>query len=331
MGFIDVASIIRSDRSPPGGKQLSVAKLDKLTTLCEGRQAAPVVTGNSNEVTPEGIEPNWRSAALYARELLEESADLAVLLRLSMASLRTHSVESFVECLEAIAVLADAHWEEIYPELFAEDGSPPDAGARVGILAQLDVRAYIAIPLLQAPVRVSEAGERWPNLLDVAGGVLPVTGGDNGRATMLLSKALVERSLAAIGRLEEAVSRHSPADRDFQLASLKETLNGLLVKFGKQRPDDSPVEADLQAESIHQAEAGMPAAGRVASREQAIRSLEQLIRYFETAEPSSPVPSILRRAKKLVGKDFWEVIQELGDQRLSDAVTESKLFPKQSS
>ena len=55
--------------------------------------------------------------------------------------------------------------------------------------------------------------------------------------------------------------------------------------------------------------------GILASRTAAIASLDKVIAYFESAEPSSPVPLMLRRAKRCVGKSFMEIVDELGQNR----------------
>lgn len=39
--------------------------------------------------------------------------------------------------------------------------------------------------------------------------------------------------------------------------------------------------------------------------------LDKIVEYFERYEPSSPVPLLLKRAKKLVDKDFMAILSEL--------------------
>ena len=51
--------------------------------------------------------------------------------------------------------------------------------------------------------------------------------------------------------------------------------------------------------------------GEIGSREEAIRLLDKISEYFERHEPSSPVPFLLKRAKKLVTKDFMAILNDL--------------------
>jgi type VI secretion system protein ImpA len=58
---------------------------------------------------------------------------------------------------------------------------------------------------------------------------------------------------------------------------------------------------------------GTAAAGgaRIGGRDDVIRVLDQVCRYYERQEPSSPVPLLLERAKRLVAKDFMAIVRDL--------------------
>ena len=47
------------------------------------------------------------------------------------------------------------------------------------------------------------------------------------------------------------------------------------------------------------------------SAEDVIRVLDRVCEYYERFEPSSPVPLLLHRAKQLVRKSFFEIIENL--------------------
>ena len=57
--------------------------------------------------------------------------------------------------------------------------------------------------------------------------------------------------------------------------------------------------------------APQPIAGEVNTREDVIRVLDKACDYFSRHEPSSPVPLLLRRAKRLVSKGFMDIIQDI--------------------
>ncbi|MGY8752154.1 MAG: type VI secretion system protein TssA, partial [Fidelibacterota bacterium] len=41
------------------------------------------------------------------------------------------------------------------------------------------------------------------------------------------------------------------------------------------------------------------------------KTLDQVITYYEKNEPSSPVPVLIKRAKRLVGADFVSIIKDI--------------------
>lgn len=50
---------------------------------------------------------------------------------------------------------------------------------------------------------------------------------------------------------------------------------------------------------------------RIESREDVLKLLEKICAYYELTEPTSPVPYLLRRAMRLVTKNFMEIIEDL--------------------
>jgi type VI secretion system protein ImpA len=59
--------------------------------------------------------------------------------------------------------------------------------------------------------------------------------------------------------------------------------------------------------------------GSIKSREDAIRALDAVIAFFRKNEPSSPVPMFAERARRLVSKDFLEVLTDIAPDGLNQA------------
>ncbi len=51
--------------------------------------------------------------------------------------------------------------------------------------------------------------------------------------------------------------------------------------------------------------------GQIFSNQDVRKALEMVIVYYEQSEPSSPVPLLIRRAKRLVGKSFVDIIRDI--------------------
>jgi type VI secretion system protein ImpA len=80
--------------------------------------------------------------------------------------------------------------------------------------------------------------------------------------------------------------------------------------------------ADAEAAAETGAAAGrgaVVAVGAIRSREDAIRVLDAVSEFFRRNEPSSPIPLIVERAKRLVSKDFLEVLADIAPEALGSA------------
>ncbi|MFH1998506.1 MAG: type VI secretion system protein TssA [Planctomycetota bacterium] len=62
--------------------------------------------------------------------------------------------------------------------------------------------------------------------------------------------------------------------------------------------------------------------GEIQSREDVIRVLDKVCQFFYRNEPSSPVPLLLKRAKKLISKDFMEILRNL----VPDGLTQAEMI-----
>jgi type VI secretion system protein ImpA len=51
--------------------------------------------------------------------------------------------------------------------------------------------------------------------------------------------------------------------------------------------------------------------GEIGDRADVLRMLDKLITYYQRNEPSSPVPLLLERARRLVPKSFLEILEDL--------------------
>ena len=59
-------------------------------------------------------------------------------------------------------------------------------------------------------------------------------------------------------------------------------------------------------------ERGAPVSATVIrTADEAVLAIEKVCLYFERHEPSSPVPLLLRRAQRLVSKNFLDVVQDV--------------------
>ncbi len=57
--------------------------------------------------------------------------------------------------------------------------------------------------------------------------------------------------------------------------------------------------------------------GEVTSNQDVLKALDMIIHHYEQREPSSPVPLLIKRAKRLVGKSFVDIIRDISPDAIS--------------
>ena len=59
--------------------------------------------------------------------------------------------------------------------------------------------------------------------------------------------------------------------------------------------------------------------GPVTTRAEALRLLDLVLTYYERYEPSSPLPLLIGRARRLADKDFMDILRDLAPDGLNQA------------
>jgi type VI secretion system protein ImpA len=121
-------------------------------------------------------------------------------------------------------------------------------------------------------------------------------------------------SLEHVEAIESAVTQQAGASRAVSLELLRGTLRDIYVAL-----EEHLKRRDVSAEvpgAVTPAEDGTPIAagrltGEIQSRDDVVKALEKICQYYARYEPSSPLPLLLTRAKRLASKSFLEIVQDL--------------------
>ena len=135
---------------------------------------------------------------------------------------------------------------------------------------------------------------------------------------------------ATVARIEAVVTERVGAAQTADLsplAGLLEEASTLLSDKLSARPEETRPESPIPQSGPTAAQAGA-GAGQTAtfpggagddvrSREDVVRILDKLCEYYVRNEPSSPVPMLLKRAQRLVTKDFIDIVRDLAPEALA--------------
>ena len=101
------------------------------------------------------------------------------------------------------------------------------------------------------------------------------------------------------------------------LTAQLQAMAELVKKRVSEHPEASAADAATQSEAGDGT--GAMRVGAIASRQDAIRALDAVAEFFRRSEPSSPVPLVVDRAKRLVSKNFLEVLADIAPTGLPEA------------
>ncbi len=109
-----------------------------------------------------------------------------------------------------------------------------------------------------------------------------------------------------------------------RLITLLKNLQKLLDEKIKLKEASALEQSAYEAEALDELApaAGLTKAGAAAgihTREDVVMAIDVMCKYFERYEPSSPVPFLLQRAKKLLSMNFMEILQDLTPDAVSQA------------
>jgi type VI secretion system protein ImpA len=305
--------------------------------LALGRAAAPKAERAIGDEVKAAEEPDWDKVAEMAQALLARSKDLRVAVHLTAAWTRMSGVPGWAAGLGLIRGLLEQYWDGVHPQLDAEDGDDPTArvnavvpvGDFQGVLGYLQTTPFVQSPRL---------GRFSLRDLRIANGTLKVSADSAGETPSMTEieaccmdcpeEQLVETTAAANAALDHAraidgifnehVGTAGP-DLKALLAETYELKKFLEPQLAKRMPQAAPeADGEAAAEGGDAPGGGVAVTGRINGPQDVIRRIDELCDYYARSEPSSPVPLLLRRAQRLVGMNFLDLMKNLAPSGITE-------------
>jgi type VI secretion system protein ImpA len=280
-------------------------------------------------ITP-AVPPEWKQVRKLAQDLLGKSRDLRVVVPLARSLLALEGVAGFADALALIERLLEERWDSVHPQLDPDDDLDPTL--RLNSLVTLADTATVLRELKEMPFLVLPGlGPLSLRVLDIASGEMAVPEGEERLSLTSIEAALRDVDADRIVHAREALARAHESVINIETLLVRQVgsaqalnLDALAKQLRRARDllaNQAAPEPAGAAEPAAQAGAigaGAPAAGapiaisgEITSRADVVRMLDKICAYYERNEPSSPVPLLLERAKKLVPKNFFEIMEDL--------------------
>jgi type VI secretion system protein ImpA len=282
-------------------------------------------------------EPNWKALRERCLELWKKSKDLRVATALALAELKTEGFLGFRESLALLNGLIEKNWNELYPRLDPADGNDPTQ--RVNIIASLAAPAgtfgdpmKMIERLRDAPLANSVRMGRF-GLADILRSEAGTTGPDNkpppsssqiqaafqdtnSDELQKLSQAISDCAASSV-KLDELLTNAVGSGKAADLSLLKDALNEIRKRLGGFLGETPGEEAGAEGAPAQAGGASAKAiSGDIQSRQDVLRMFDKICQYYARSEPSSPVPFLVKRARRLAEKNFMEIIDDLNPDAL---------------
>ncbi|MCC5785918.1 MAG: type VI secretion system protein TssA [Phycisphaerales bacterium] len=312
--------------------------------LSQGGGSGGTVAGAEEE--PE--EPNWKDIRSRTLALLERTRDLRLGVLLTLSSLETEGVGGFRDGLGYIRGLIERQWSSFWPQLDADDNNDPTErvmaldpfakapgtfgdpwrvldrlrsapltnSRQIGRFSLRDI--MVARGEFGPP---SEEGAATPDMNQIAAAFAD-TPDEDFRGVLEAVDQSVEHFDAIDHQFTELVGAGQATD----LVAAKKVLREIQKVLHEQRdlrdgvaPSDGD-EGAAEAEGASTAGGGgsTPLRGEIASRQDVLMAFDKILRYYEKAEPASPVPLLIQRARRMVSMTFIEIIRDMTPDSMSE-------------
>lgn len=283
---------------------------------------------------PEPID--WVAVEVKCKSLFQRTLDLRVAVYLTRVYLEREGLVGFANGLVLLRFLLGERWEEVHPRLSHEDQHDPLV--RLNILEELSVSSVMVASLrqeilvkllngeclrcadLDAIANIRESAERDECRIRLESLIEPQCSTDlmRGLSTLNRIKGLLD-SINQMLDEKTGLSNVSP------LHSLSKLLHQWInVVDSRLRRTVQAVSLEAEAD-ISRSAAVIAVSGGEAracrSREDVVIALDAVEAYYRLHEPSSPIPILIQRVRRLAGKDFLEIMAELAPTSVSDIRT----------
>ncbi len=288
----------------------------------------------------EAEPPNWREVKKMVESLLKRTRDLRLCVYYIKALSQLNGFEGFADGIVLLKSTTERFWEHVYPQLDPDDDNDPTE--RINILMTLcDFETFLRA-LQKLPVVESKTVGKF-SLLDIhlAKGVIQghedeeqnlpsmtlIEGAfqDTDPDQVLAKQSAIQQSIQDIIDLESFVTDQvgvSNAPSFDKLRSLLKEIEHEMAQqvsrlgLGEENQDESESEYDeasddgaLPSKGVRKSGASAPVG--INNTQDVIKSLNLIVEYYKNNEPSSPIPILLERVKRLIGKDFMEIMRDI--------------------
>ncbi|MFC6640080.1 type VI secretion system protein TssA [Sulfitobacter sp. JBTF-M27] len=284
----------------------------------------------------EAEDPDFGDVVKKAQVVLERSHDIRAAVFYGEAILHTRGLAGFAEATAYVRGCLENFWDSCHPELDEDDDNDPTM--RINAVQGLSGSDTVVRALRRSALTDSRMfGRINLRMIEIAEGVIPAPASmsevpdtsavsaafrdtDPDALSAVLAAAISAQS--DIKAIDEVFNDKTPGqgpDLEDVLKVLGQIVRRLSDAVGT---ESGAVEAGAEDRDVSES-GNEPAAGPtggggtvggINSPNDVANALDRIIQYYQRSEPSSPVPMLLERAKRLVSADFLTIMKDMAPQ-----------------
>jgi len=291
------------------------------------------------ETIVPATDPNWKDLREACVDILSRSKDLRVAVLAVVVAMKIDGFPGLDAGLRLLRGMIDKYWDTLYPQLDPSDNNDPLE--RVNILSAMAAPPETFGDPLKLQQRIREAplsassqlGRFSLHDITIAAGeassdssapkadssVIDASFDDTPLDMLQATADAIDSAIESAKQIEDTVEAKVGAAASADLAPLHKCLKDVracLQRFLARRGVGDATEEGGQSPNGGAAGgggggSGPSLSGEVRSTHDVLLAIDRICQYYDRSEPSSPVPLLLKRARRLVSKNFLDIINDL--------------------
>ena len=277
----------------------------------------------------QGADTNWSDVISNIGLQLGRSKDIWLAVYMMRAGAQAGNLGIIRTGAEVLAGLLELYWDTIHPRL-DEVGIQGRATPCSSLSKIADFIGPLRRTILVSHARLGQYSGADFERLEQNGDVEPDYGmfraamneiptEDLGAAVECLNA--IKSALKRVDAVFDAQAGNEGPNFQETYQALDQMRHAVAVYAG---PSEVPEDVGTDSDMGHNpgTETANPTrleVGRIDSRDDVIRALDSIAEYYRRKEPSSPVPTVLQRARQWVTLDFLSILEDIAPGSLDDA------------
>lgn len=268
---------------------------------------------------------DWSSALNKAYDLLDKSKDYRLCCIITRALTHKYGVRGTLKGIETIRLLTERFWQQAFPTTIF-DGEI-DLFPRANAIAELNSSTGLVGDLRNTEITLGSVGKITLSRLEkILSGRSDNTDFSRHQILQILHDEILANNseiqaitllVNELTALENLFSELFGSDQAPNLDQLNHLLCSINISHENNIENQNRDANEIAVDSSTSLMPINPA--MINSRNDAIKLLDKICEFLERNDPANPAPLLIKRARNMVGQDFYTILNQLAPDAVAQA------------